>query len=108
MSENQNENGEEIERRHPHSPLIRSKGKPQRNIVTMMVTYGRELSLVQRIAYSMFSLFALSFGLAFLLVASQSFRDGDLLLACVWFFWSAILISIGVAGIVNVLKFPRA
>jgi hypothetical protein len=38
----------------------------QRNIVTMMVSFGRELTLLQRIGYSLFGLITFASGLLFL------------------------------------------
>jgi len=81
----------------------------RRNIVTMMVSFGRELTLVQRISYSLFGLFILAFGLIFLgVVALGEFREGDLLGALVWTMPGAMMTAIGAATLVNVLRFPHS
>ena len=81
----------------------------RRNIVTMMVSFGRELTLLQRIGYSLFGLVTFPSGLLFLgVVAWGEFRGGDLLGAVVWTTPGAILTAIGTATLVNVLRFPHS
>jgi hypothetical protein len=80
----------------------------RRNIVTMMVSFGRELTLLQRIGYSLFGLVTFALGLQFLDVALGEFRGGDLLGAIVWTMPGAILTAIGTATFVNVLRFPHS
>lgn len=79
----------------------------KRNIITMWISSGPDLRVMQRLGYAFFSLFPLAFGLAFLIVTSDSWRSGSFVLAVVWGFWSAILILIGFGGLFNVLRFRR-
>lgn len=81
----------------------------QRNIVTMMVSFGRELTFLQRMGYSLFGLVTFASGLLFLgVVALGEFQGGDLLGAVVWTMPGAILTAIGTATLVNVLRFPHS
>ena len=92
---------------HPHHSL-QPRSVPPRNIVTMMVSYGRELTLTQRIGYAMFSLFALAFGLFLLLVVSEAYKSEEVLTAFIRAIPSILCIVVGAAGLLNVLRFPRS
>ena len=87
---------------------VKRSAAKRRNIITMMVSFGRELTLVQRIAYSLFGLFMFSLGVLFLgVVAWGEFRAGNLFGAAAWTMPGAVLTWVGAATLINVLRFPH-
>jgi hypothetical protein len=53
-----------------------SRVKPRRNILTMWVSFGKELSFAQRMGFALFSLCLLPCGILFLMSALDSGRGG--------------------------------
>jgi hypothetical protein len=53
----------------------------KRNIITMLIRFGAELNLLQRVVYALFSLVLSSVRLTLFGPVSESWRNGDLLAA---------------------------
>jgi hypothetical protein len=88
---------------------LTSSGLP-RNIVTEMIAFGAELSMVQRIGYGLLSLLPLLAGLAAATAFYEDLRGGE----TPTFLGAAVGISlitgtlwVGVCMVINILTFPK-
>jgi uncharacterized membrane protein YuzA (DUF378 family) len=81
--------------------------KTKKNIITLWVSSGSDLTSVQRIGYTLFSLFVLAVGLIFLQSCLESWKDGHSSDVLLWGLCSFILVLVGVCGLINVLRFQK-
>ncbi len=90
------------------TPRPDRKEQVDRNVLTLMVSLGHELTLVQRIAYTLIGLFTMAFGLSLLFVAAEDWREGTPSGVAVWLIVGTLVTGVAAATLRNVLCFPKS